>query len=79
MSRSSDRQQFRGETYEDRMLSEDWDPDTDDEEPGGPCCNRCGSADVRWRQQGGKWVLFSLQPGVEHKCPIPDGFDVVPE
>lgn len=32
-------------------------------------CNRCGSTDVRWRQQGGKWVMFSLQPGVLHQCP----------
>ncbi len=32
-------------------------------------CHRCGSTDVRWRQQGGRWVLFSLQPGVEHACP----------
>lgn len=31
-------------------------------------CNRCGSTDVRWRQQGGEWVLFSLQPGVVHEC-----------
>lgn len=43
-------------------------------------CNRCGSTDVRWRQQGGKWVLFSSQPGVVHACPISgDDFDVVPE
>lgn len=60
------------------------DPDEEDAEWGGrqpsaPACNRCGSTDVRWRQQGGKWVLFSLKPGVEHRCPIPDGFDVVPE
>jgi len=34
--------------------------------------------EVRWRQQGGKWVLFSLKPGVVHQCPIPDPFDVVP-
>ncbi len=41
-------------------------------------CNRCGSTDVRWRQQGGKWVLFSLQPGVEHVCELnSDDFDVV--
>lgn len=40
-------------------------------------CNHCGSTDVRWRQQGGKWVLFSLQPGVVHACPIVDGFGVV--
>jgi hypothetical protein len=33
-------------------------------------CKRCGSTDVRWRQQGGKWVLFSMQPGVEHVCPV---------
>jgi len=43
-------------------------------------CSRCGSTDVRWRQQGGKWVLFSLQPGVEHVCELSaDDFDVVPE
>lgn len=34
-------------------------------------CKTCGSADVRWRQQGGRWVLFSLTPGVLHKCPKP--------
>lgn len=39
-----------------------------DPEPRETKCNRCGSTDVRWRQQGGKWVLFSLQPGVEHRC-----------
>lgn len=32
-------------------------------------CKRCKATDVRWRQQGGKWVLFSLKPGVLHKCP----------
>jgi hypothetical protein len=35
-------------------------------------CRVCGSTDVRWRQQGGKWVLFSLQPGVEHQCSAED-------
>lgn len=35
-----------------------------------PQCNRCGSTDVRWRQQGGKWVLFSLTPGQVHTCEI---------
>lgn len=40
-----------------------------------PRCNRCGSTEVRWRQQTGKWVLFSLQPGVPHTCqPTDDGF-----
>ena len=78
MSRSNDRRQFRGETYEDRMLSEDWDPDSDEEEPLALRCNRCGDEEVRWRQQGGKWVLFSLKPGVVHQCLIPDAFDVVP-
>lgn len=49
-------------------------------QPSEPRCNRCGSTDVRWRQQGGKWVLFSAQPGVVHACPISgDDFDVVPE
>lgn len=43
-------------------------------------CKACGSTDVRWRQQGGKWVMFSLQPGVEHVCELSaDDFDVVQE
>jgi hypothetical protein len=47
-------------------------------DPQPPRCNRCGSTDVRWRQQGGKWVLFSLQAGVEHRCPLPtDDFEVL--
>ena len=50
------------------------DTDRPDHEP---ACNRCGSTDVRWRQQGGKWVLFSLKPGVEHVCEIADDFGVV--
>lgn len=51
-----------------------------DEEGKRPACNRCGSAAVRWRQQGGRWVLFSLQPGVEHRCDpaaFSDDFDEV--
>lgn len=43
-----------------------------DDEPRQPRCRTCGSTDVRWRQQGGKWVLFSLQPGVEHACAADD-------
>ena len=78
MGRARDLREHSGHTYEERMLAEDWDPDTDDEDPGGPQCNRCGDEEVRWRQQGGKWVLFSLKPGVVHQCPIPDPFDVVP-
>lgn len=47
----------------------------DDDEPSEsesrlPRCKRCGSTDVRWRQQTGRWVLFSLKPGVEHRCEI---------
>lgn len=45
-----------------------------------PSCNRCGSSAVRWRQQGGRWVLFSLTPGVEHACDprsFSDDFDNV--
>lgn len=42
-------------------------------------CNRCGSTDVRWRQQTGKWMLFSLQPGKLHVCELSeDDFPVVP-
>lgn len=40
-------------------------------------CKRCGSDEVRWRQQGGKWVLFSLAPGVPHACDMSDDFDVL--
>lgn len=43
--------------------------DDDDAPPKSPECNRCGATDVRWRQQGGKWALFSLRPGVVHECP----------
>lgn len=43
-------------------------------------CNRCGSTDVRWRQQTGKWVLFSNKPGKVHVCDLDDSdFGVVPE
>lgn len=41
-----------------------------DRDPSETECRRCGSTDVRWRQQGGKWVLFSLQPGVVHTCEL---------
>ena len=50
---------------------EPFERDEDEDDAGMPRvlrCKRCGSTDVRWRQQGGRWVLFSLQPGVEHKC-----------
>lgn len=53
-----------------------------DEEDGErvPRCNRCGSTDVRWRQQTGKWVLFSNEPGKLHVCDLDDSdFGVVPE
>lgn len=35
-----------------------------------PRCARCGSYNVRWRQQAGRWVLFSTTPGVEHRCEV---------
>lgn len=34
-----------------------------------PRCRRCGATGLRWRQQGGKWQLFTQQPGVPHECP----------
>lgn len=43
----------------------------------GARCKFCGSQDVRWRQQGGKWVLFSLEPGKLHVCPVADDFQEV--
>jgi hypothetical protein len=64
-------------------IPDPWDLEEDEREPRNvPRCRSCGSTDVRWRQQTGKWVLFSLQPGVEHSCPgVTDdsGFDVVSE
>lgn len=59
---------------------DNFDDQDDDEEQRQPRCKRCGSTDVRWRQQGGRWVLFSLQPGVEHHCDpeaFADDFDTV--
>ncbi len=48
--------------------------------PHQPKCSRCGSTDVRWRQQTGKWVLFSNEPGKVHVCDLDDSdFGVVPE
>jgi len=41
-------------------------------QPSRPVCKFCGSTDVRWRHNGGKWTLFSLTPGVLHVCPISD-------
>ena len=80
MGRARDLREHSGHTYEDQMLSDDcaYDYDYETDRPQ-PQCDRCGSYDVRWRQQGGKWVLFSLKPGVVHQCPIRDAFDVVPE
>lgn len=58
----------------------DYDPsDLDRDEPRPPRCKFCGSTDVRWRMQTGKWTLFDSKPGVLHTCPIKDDFDVVPE
>lgn len=37
-----------------------------------PRCSRCGSTDVRWRPNGGKWVLFSSEPGKLHVCDLSD-------
>ena len=45
-------------------------PEYDEDEHENLRCKKCGSTDVRWRQQGGKWVLFSLQPGVVHTCEL---------
>jgi hypothetical protein len=67
VSRASDRQQFGNDMYES---FEDFDEPLH--------CRNCGSEDVRWRQQGGKWVLFSLTPGVVHvREPSADDFGVV--
>jgi len=60
------------------MLDSYYEDESLDDEPRLPVrCNRCGSRNVRWRQQTGKWVLFNLGPG-EHVCPIDDPFKVLP-
>lgn len=57
-----------------------FDREADDDDPRILRCNRCGSTDVRWRQQTGKWVLFSLTPGKEHVCDLSeDDFPEVTE
>jgi hypothetical protein len=64
------------------MLSGDYDSYYDEleEEAREPACRHCGSTEVRWRQQTGRWVLFSMQPGVEHVCEIDDSdFEAIPE
>ena len=59
-----------------KHLTEDEAEDFDKlREPYDLVCKYCGSQDVRWRQQGGKWVLFSLTPGVLHQCPVVDEFE----
>ena len=56
------------------------DTEDEDQESRQPRCNRCGSTDVRWRIQTGKWTLFSLEPGKLHVCELDDSaFGVVPE
>jgi len=60
----------------DWLLSSQDPFDDDDERENGsyakrpPRCKHCGSTDVRWRQQTGKWVLFSLEPGKMHVCDL---------
>jgi hypothetical protein len=75
--------QFGNDEFNDWEGQHDWhgDPEEDDGQGAAhqPHCNRCYATDVRWRQQGGKWVLFSLEPGKLHVCPIPDEFEAVPE
>lgn len=46
----------------------DFDPSDLDRERPPPRCKFCGSTDVRWRQQTGRWVLFNLKAGEEHNC-----------
>jgi hypothetical protein len=59
----------------DEFDSYDEDAEWGGRQPSQPRCKKCGSTDVRWRQQGGKWVLFSMQPGVIHNCDVTGDFD----
>lgn len=61
-----------GRDYHHNMPFDSYDDDDPTHEERPPLkCKRCGSTDVRWRMQGGAWTLFSLQPGVLHKCANP--------
>lgn len=67
------RDYHHGMAYDD-----DLDDQEDPPEPRTPRCKHCGSTDVRWRQQTGRWVLFSLEPGKLHVCGLDDSaFEVV--
>jgi hypothetical protein len=71
MSRASDRRQFANDMYESFEVFDGMDDEEAEyggRQPGDPRCKFCGSTDVRWRQQGGQWVMFELQPGVVHDC-----------
>lgn len=54
------------------MRLNEWDDEDEDVDFVPLRCKTCGSTDVRWRMQGGNWQLFSLQPGVLHKCNADD-------
>lgn len=54
------------------MQNDDDFEDEHDSERREAQCRNCGSREVRWRMQGGKWALFSLKPGVEHRCEADD-------
>jgi hypothetical protein len=59
-------------TIAENFFEDEWDDEEGDGDEPHTQCNRCGSRDVRWRQQGGRWVLFSLEPGKLHVCPLKD-------
>ena len=63
-------------------MPDPFDHDDDSEwgghQPPQPRCRYCGSTSVRWRQQGGRWVLFSLKPGIVHQCDVINEFEVQP-
>jgi hypothetical protein len=64
-------------SFSDHHGFDEYEYDEQERGPRQPKCNRCGSTDVRWRMQSGKWTLFSSKPGVEHVCPIKDDFEAL--
>ena len=68
MSRASDRRQFGSDMYESFEVFDDEEGEYAGRQLNEPRCKFCGSTDVRWRQQGGQWIMFELQPGVVHDC-----------
>ncbi len=73
MSRSTDRRQFAGDTYEDQMLSGDLD---DDDESDRVTCRRCNTGGLHWQEivkgDGTPGHALFNERNRKHECAGPD-------